>query len=70
MSSIEETILKKLDRIERLLDNGHKKKATWISVGFVKQLTLWNKEDMRRARDNGLIKWKHENGSFKYLWNR
>lgn len=42
------------------------KSSLWVSVTEVVKRTGWNKEGMRRAREQGLVKWKKENGSFFY----
>ncbi len=53
------SIEKKVDQIYKAVCAGQKKKIiptqTWVKVGWIKQLTGWNKEQLRRARMEGLI---------------
>lgn len=65
MKSFEEEVLKRLERIERYLVIARPKK-TWVKVAIIAQRTGWNNEKMRQARDNGLVKYKKENGKFFY----
>ncbi len=47
-----------------------KRKRQWVKIGFVKQVTGWNKEEMRRARAQGVIKFtKSSVDGFKYDLN-
>lgn len=62
-----ESIDQRLSRIEKLIRNSQPKKQTWVKVSIITALTNWSKEDMRKARENGLVKFKVEDGSFKYL---
>lgn len=58
-----------LESIDRKLDQllKQRSKKTWVSVGIITDITGWDKEYMRKARENGLVKFKNEDGSFKYL---
>ncbi|MHA4844468.1 hypothetical protein ACX0G7_09900 [Flavitalea antarctica] len=60
---------KYLDRINQkvslILENQNKE--TWVSVGWIHDLTGWDNQRMRRARDQGIIKWKKDGTHFLYL---
>lgn len=68
----ETAIIERLDRIER--DNkrilallaGEKKERTWVKASTIVKMTGWNKEQMRRMRDNGVVKFKHDKTGFWY----
>ena len=59
-------INKRLKRIESILENKHSKR-TWVKVSIVQELTGWDKFFLQKARENGLIKFKEEDGKFTYL---
>jgi hypothetical protein len=40
---------------------------TWVKVSIIQSLTGWDKEGMRTARMNGLVKMKREKGEIFYL---
>lgn len=42
-------------------------KETWVKVGVIKALTGWNQSELRRARDNNLVKMKRKNQKIFYL---
>jgi hypothetical protein len=42
-------------------------KETWVSVGWITDLTGWDYNRMRQARDQGIVKYKKERGRFLYL---
>jgi hypothetical protein len=45
-----------------------KKKETWINANWLTDLTGWNGEKKRQAREQGLVKFKKtETGSYLYL---
>lgn len=58
-------ILKKLERIERHLNA--KAPQHWVKVGFIQDVTGWDKEGLRRARENGLIKQRRGTNGIEYL---
>lgn len=60
----EELILKKLDRLERLVGMLVKEeiKAQWVKASTVISLTGWDRNRMERARKNGDIEFKKQNG--------
>lgn len=43
-----------------------KKEETWVRVNWVMDLTGWNKEKMRQAREQGLVEFKEEGKSLLY----
>lgn len=43
-----------------------KKEGTWVRVGWITDLTGWNKEKLRQAREQGLVEFKEEGKSYKY----
>lgn len=55
-----EAIDRRLAKIERILTamTESKKGESWTKVGFVYELTGWDREKMRRAREQGLIHYK------------
>jgi len=55
-------INRRLARIERKLSGllQTQKQLHWAKVGFVEELTGWDRDKMRRARDQGLVKWKDD----------
>lgn len=57
----EQAIIQRLDRIERKLSFiASEKKKTWVKVGFVTDLTGWDHEKMRQAREQGLVEFKDD----------
>lgn len=45
---------------------GSSKKETWVKVGFVTDLTGWDREKLRQARDQGLIEFKKTKDGWFY----
>lgn len=67
-----ETLERKIDNLTKAVrDSKPVPKRTWVSAGMIMELTGWNKERMRTARENGIIRFKEEdeNGvrKIKYL---
>lgn len=60
-----ERLEKRLERIERHLNV--KPKKTWVKAGIIQELTLWDKEGMRRARMNGLVEQRKGSNGIEYL---
>lgn len=54
-----ESIDRRLAKIERLLTE-KKEKGVWVKVSFIMDITGWNAEQMRRARQQGLIKYRKD----------
>lgn len=52
-----EAAIKKIEQMVSEMHHAQNKKA-WCSVRWVKQLTGWNAEELRMARDQGLIEFK------------
>lgn len=53
-----------LDRINKKLNAlaaGHSK-ATWVSAGFITDLTGWDKEKLRQAREQKIVEVKRSTG--------
>lgn len=52
----------KIDRLDRKLAAiaAEKKKGTWVKVGFVTDLTGWDREKLRQAREQGLVEFKED----------
>jgi len=38
------------------------RKATWVGPGWITDLTGWNNEKLRQARDQGIIEYKRSEG--------
>jgi hypothetical protein len=58
---------RELDRINQKLTTllqERRPKPCWVRAKIIMQLTGWNGEEMRQARENGYIQYKEENG----LW--
>lgn len=66
-----ELILKKLERIERMVTDLRKeeKKIQWVKASLIIQLTGWDRNRMERARKNGDIEYKRQNKSIWYNLN-
>lgn len=56
-------IRKTLERIERGMRESRKK--TWVKVGFIQQLTGWNKDKLKQMRESGVLKTKKDD---KGMW--
>lgn len=65
----DEAIIQRLDRIERKLSAilGEKKRATWVKVKAIMDVTGWDKVQLRRMRDNGLVEYKKNSTGIWYL---
>lgn len=53
-----------LDRINKKLNAlaAAPKKSTWVSHGWITDLTGWDKEKLRQARDANIIEFKKSSG--------
>lgn len=62
-------IKQEFERLNKKLNTimAAQKKETWIGVGFLTELTGWNGEKLRQARNQGLVKWKREGSRWWYL---
>jgi hypothetical protein len=38
----------------------------WVKVGVIKKMTGWNNEEMRRARETGMVDWKRDDNGYWY----
>jgi hypothetical protein len=65
MQELEQRIAK-LELEIKFLRSNARKTRTWVKVSEVVRLTGWDKEEMRRARENGYIEFRTKNG-FEYL---
>lgn len=54
------TIEQRIIRIERMLSEilQDKRKATWVSGKTIARMTGWGREEMRRMREQGVLKFK------------
>lgn len=59
-----DTIEKKIDRLLR--ERRQNSTPTWVKVGLITKLTGWDHEGMRKARENGLVRFRKSNGGFLY----
>lgn len=57
-----ETRIAYLEREINKLKTRNAAKPKWVRVSVITELTGWNKEKMRQARDNNLIEWKTDDG--------
>jgi hypothetical protein len=66
-----ETLEMRVERLEKLVSTMVPKNEQWVSASVITNNTWWDKEDLRRARRNGSIKWKikrhGEKNSYIYL---
>ena len=62
-------ILEKIDRrlakLERLMSRPEKR--TYVKVGIIQELTGWNASFLRKARENGLVEFREQDGKFFYV---
>lgn len=62
---------RRLDRIDKmlslLLQAQKRESKTRVKVSHVMAATGWTKEQMRSARDNGLIEYRKQDNGFFYL---
>lgn len=66
---IDAALKQQLDRIERKLSAilGEQKKATWVKVKAIMEITGWDKVMLRRMRENGLIEFKKNDTGIWYM---
>ena len=62
----------KLDRIDRklseLLKDKKQQKSTWVKVSIIQAATGWDRREMQKARQNGLVQFrKDKEGCYEYL---
>lgn len=57
-----QTLEQRVAKLEAEITRLRGKQETWIKVSDVVRLTGWNKDRLRRARVNGEIKFKDDNG--------
>lgn len=63
-----EELIQRVERLERVVATLAPKKDEWVGPTVITKKTGWNKEDMRRARRNGSVKYKRSStGGYKYL---
>ena len=61
---------RRFDRIDKklsLLLQQQKKSETWVKVSSVQELTGWNRDQLRRMRDHGVIVSKKNDKGIWYL---
>lgn len=60
-------VIKEFNRsVAYLKQRDRKQKAQYVKVGFITDLTGWNPERLRKARRDGLVKFKKEGTQFWY----
>lgn len=58
-----EQIYQRVLRIEQ----ANRPRSTWVSVSFITLLTGWNREQMRKAREQGIIEYReNKTGGLEY----
>jgi hypothetical protein len=57
---------KQIQRSKERHANPVKRAETWVRVGWVTDLTGWNKEKLRQAREQGLVEFKEDGKSYLY----
>lgn len=69
-----EVLTKKVDNLNRMVSDMRKekmkeeKKETWVKVGTVRELTVWdNKRKLDKARREGLLKQRKGSNGIEYL---
>jgi hypothetical protein len=56
-------IKREFDRLNKKLNQlAATKKETWVSPGWITDITGWNNEKLRQAREQKLIEFKRSNG--------
>lgn len=55
IDSVSVELLKELSQVKKMLQ---KREEQWVKVSVIVQLTGWDKEALRRARNRGEIKYK------------
>lgn len=58
MSDLQATIERRLQRIERILEEVLRPKPQWVKARVITDLTGWDNQKMRQARNGGVVKWK------------
>lgn len=58
----------RLDRIDKKLNTllGDNRKHQWVKVSFILLATGWDKEKLRQARNQSLVKWEKRKDGFWY----
>lgn len=67
MTNEQLAIIKEFNRNVRYLRERDRKNNTWVKSGTIKRITGWNNEEMRKAREQGLVEWKREKGIWYLL---
>jgi hypothetical protein len=57
-------LLRELKRYNNL--HGNPKNKCWVKVSVIRDLTGWDRERMRRARNNGEVEFKKDGNKFLY----
>ncbi len=55
------------DKLNFLIQKEGPRTKTWVKVGFISHLTGWKKYELKRAREQGLIKMKRTDEGVFYL---
>lgn len=65
------TIESRLDRIDKKLNTllADSRKQQWVKVSFIQDATGWDREKMRQARNQGIVKWEKRKDGFFYDLN-
>jgi hypothetical protein len=58
---------KRITRLEKLITSMQPKQEQWVGATVITGLTGWNREQMRKARRNGSVKYKRKGDSYVYL---
>jgi hypothetical protein len=63
-----ESLSRQLNKVQGLLEKllEEKKGANWVKVSHITKITGWNKEQMRRMRLNGIVKFKKTQSGIWY----
>ena len=59
-------------KLSELLKEKRQPRELWVTASVITSRTLWNNEDMRRARENGWVKFKkikNGDGSSSYRYD-
>lgn len=64
-----EKLLKHVERIDHKLTVllNRPPKQTWVKVSAITEITGWNNEKMRRARENKMVQYRKAEKGFEYL---
>lgn len=63
------TLEQKIDRIYTMLreEKSKEKRETWVGPSWIKQLTDWNHEKLRQAREQKIIEYRESpGGGYQY----